>query len=117
MRLPRRRSPNNTRMTPEILLIQSNPRGVKAPRRQLMPTVRTNHHRAEPVNTPSTTVAAEMEFLFAPRPIPAKIAANESIVRGLVRVSRNVETYAPEKLLALALAMAARSAGLVSIVL
>src|SRR5713101_5380204 len=113
MRLTRIRIPNNARMTPETLLIHSNQRGVNLPRSKLRPPVRTNHHRAEPVNTPSTTVAAEMEFLFAPRPIPAKITANE----GLVRVSRNVETYAPEKLLALALAMAARSAGLVSTVL
>jgi len=61
-----------------------------------MPLVRIIHHSVEPENTPSTTAAAEKKLLLAlPIPIPAKMAAKERIVRGLVSVNKNVEAYAP----------------------
>lgn len=72
---------------------------------------------AEPRKTPQTTRRAARGLFFpVPTPSPAKIATNERMVSGLVRVSKNVETYAPRKPVTFE-AVAARSAGLVSNVL
>ena len=83
-------------MAPEILLIQSSHCGFIFFRSRLITLVRIIHHKVEPENTPSTTMVAEKKLLLAlPTPIPAKMAANERIVRGLVSVKKNVEVYAP----------------------
>ena len=84
-------------MTPEILFIPSNHREENFLRSRLMPVVSTHHHKDEPANTPSTTIVAEAVLLFVPPiPNPAKMAANERMVRGFVSVSTKVEAYAPK---------------------
>ena len=88
--------PNMVIMKPEILFIQRSHCAFILCRSRLMHVVRIIHHSVEPVKTPSTTPAAERKLLLAlPTPIPAKMAAKERIVSGLVSVSRNVEAYAP----------------------
>ena len=83
-------------MPPEILLIQRSHCEFIFFRSRLMTLVRIIHHRVEPENTPSTTAVAEKKLLLElPTPIPAKMAAKERIVRGLVSVNKNVEAYAP----------------------
>src|SRR6266487_1009979 len=90
-------TPKRVIMAPEILLIHRSHCGVIFFRSRLIPLVRIIHHKVEPENTPSTTVVAEKKLLLAPpTPIPAKIAAKERIVSGLVSVSKNVEAYAPK---------------------
>jgi hypothetical protein len=63
------------------------------------PPLKSNHHRADPKNTPKTSTAAEVYPAPSPaKPSPAKIAAKERIVKGLVIVSKNVEAYGPANL-------------------
>src|SRR5947209_6765574 len=109
--------PNRIMMLPEALLIHRNHCGVNLARSQLIPPVKIHHQSAEPRNTPHTTSNA-VSGLFAcpPTPMPAKMAANERIVNGLVSVSKKVEMYAPTKVVMVATfsSVAARSAGLES---
>ena len=63
-------------------------------RKRLTPPLNSNHHRADPENTPKTNTAARTYPALSIKPSPAKIAANERIVKGLVSVSKNVEEYA-----------------------
>src|SRR5436305_5185693 len=88
--------PKNVIMTPEILFIHRSHCEFIFFRSRLMPLVRMIHHNVEPENTPSTTAVAERKFLLVlPTPIPAKMAAKERIVRGLVSVNKKVVAYAP----------------------
>src|SRR5579859_1309008 len=117
LKLSNANSPNKIMMTPEALLIHRNHCAVNLSRSQLIAPVKTHHHSAEPRNTPHTTSNA-VSGLFAcpPTPMPAKMAANERIVSGLVKVSKKVEMYAPTKVVmgTTFASAAARSAGLES---
>jgi len=54
---------------------------------------RAPHHRVDPANTPATSVEAlEISRTFVPIPIVVNIAVKASIVSGLVRVMKKVET-------------------------
>ena len=54
--------------------------------------LKMSHQLDEPRKTPMTISPAEgYEFLTAARPKPANMAAKDRIVKGLVRVRRNVE--------------------------
>jgi hypothetical protein len=88
--------PKSVIIIPEIRLIHRSHCGVIFFLNTLIPLVRIIHQRVEPENTPSTTAVAERTLLLAlPTPIPAKMAAKERIVSGLVSVSKKVEAYAP----------------------
>ncbi len=88
--------PKSVIIAPEILFINRSHWEFIFFRSRLMPLVRIIHHKVEPEKTPSTTTVAEKKLLLAlPTPIPAKMAAKERIVRGLVSVNNNVEAYAP----------------------
>src|SRR5512143_69908 len=57
---------------------------------------RRSHQIAEPRNTPSTSIPAEVKPPLVPaKPNPAKTAAKEKIVIGFVSVRRNVEVCIP----------------------
>src|SRR5439155_5564457 len=116
LRLSSASSPKTVITLPDILLIHRSHREVNFPRNRLIPPASRSHQSAEPRNTPQTTSVAERAvFLPPPTPSPAKMAANERMVCGLVSVSSKVETYTPKKLFPSALA--ACSAGLVKTVL
>ena len=83
-------------IAPETRLIHKSHRVFNLFLNRLMTLVRIIHQRFEPENTPSTTTVAETKFLLVlPTPIPAKMAAKERMVSGLVSVKKNVEVYAP----------------------
>ena len=64
-----------------------------------------SHHSREPVKTPKTNKNADDTFSpDAPAPRPAKTAAKDRIVIGLVSVSSKVEVYAPASPLLFAVA-------------
>ena len=63
-------------------------------RNRLTPLLKSSHHRADPKNTPKTSTVARTYPALSTKPSPAKIAANERNVKGLVIVSKNVEEYA-----------------------
>jgi hypothetical protein len=46
-------------IVPEILFTHRSPAGFNLARNIPMPTLRINHHRAEPMNTPKTNTLAE----------------------------------------------------------
>ena len=70
---------------PEILLTHRNPRTESLVRKRLVTPLSTNHHVAEPRNTPRTSDIAERTSPSAPTatPRPANIAAKERIVVGV----------------------------------
>ncbi len=77
---------------PETLLTHRKPLAESLARRRLAAPLSTNHHAAEPRNTPTTsTIARRASPPASPAPRPAKIAAKERIVVGFVSVRRNVE--------------------------
>jgi hypothetical protein len=63
-------------------------------RNRLTPPLKSNHHRADPENTPKTSTVARTYPALSTKPSPAKIAAKERSVKGLVMVSKKVEEYA-----------------------
>jgi hypothetical protein len=85
--------PKSVIIAPEVLLIQSSQRSINFSRNKLILPVNRHHQVAEPRNTPHTTRSA-VSALFPPlpTPMPAKMAANERMVIGLVNVSSKVET-------------------------
>src|SRR5262245_48630211 len=90
--------------TPEIRFTQTSAAGRKRERSSVTLPLSSSHHNADPRKTPATsTVAASVDPLLA-TPNPAKIAAKERMVVGFVRVSKNVEVYAPARLFAVAFA-------------
>jgi hypothetical protein len=60
-------------------------------RNRLTPPLKSNHHRVDPENAPNTSTAAGTYPALSIKPNPAKMAAKERIVKGLVIVSKNVE--------------------------
>ena len=66
--------------------------GVILLRARLTPLLSNNHQLAEPVNIPSTTDATDLKSLppiLAPSPV--KIAANDKIGIGLLKVKKKVD--------------------------
>src|SRR5262245_45068783 len=97
-------SPKRKITAPEMRFTQTSAAGRKRERSNVTPLLNDSHHSADPTKTPRTsTPAASVEPLLA-TPNPAKIAAKERIVVGFVKVSRNVELYAPARLFAVAFA-------------
>src|SRR5215207_4531360 len=85
--------PPNARITaPESRLTQVSCPGRIRKRNLPKPRARINHHSAEPRNTPITRLPALTPGSATPN--PAKIAANDRIVVGLVRVSPKVDEKA-----------------------
>ena len=54
-----------------------------------IPRLRVSHQAAEPKNTPNTRINGEL--VSCVNMVPAKMAANERMVIGLVMVRRKVE--------------------------
>src|SRR5215207_6878418 len=103
-------TPNPLSTIPDTRLTHRSRARSNRPRSRLAPLLSSSHHSAEPANTPSTSTAPDHASPLAPTPAPARIAANERIVIGLVRVSRSVETYAPSSVLPPAVATCAAGA-------
>ena len=83
-------------IVPETRLIHKSHWAFNFFLKRLMALVSIIHQRVEPENTPRTTAVAEIKFLLAlPTPMPAKMAAKERMVSGLVSVKKNVEVKAP----------------------
>src|ERR687889_2318656 len=76
---------------PETTFTALMPRGPTLPRRRLTAVLKSNHHKAEPKNTPPTSSTTEKASAFAPTPTAAKIAAKDRIVVGFVSVRKSVE--------------------------
>jgi hypothetical protein len=75
---------------PEIRFVQRvRPGPASLPRNPPVTRLSASHHIAEPIKTPETTSIPPPDIVVAPR--PAKMAANDKIVMGLVKVSKNVE--------------------------
>ena len=58
IKLRRAPAPNPTMAMPEILFTHRNLAGVKLVRKRLTLPLKTSHHKAEPTNTPNTSIAA-----------------------------------------------------------
>lgn len=56
-----------------------------------MPKLSASHQLAEPAKTPATITSGDP--VFCPIIVPAKIAAKERMVMGLVMVRKKVEIY------------------------
>ena len=92
IRLNSAKTPKPEMINPEILFIHLIPAGLERVRKTLAPLLSKSHHKADPMNTPRTNVAAEKLLPAAlANPTPAKIAVKERIVIGLVRVRSSVE--------------------------
>ena len=95
-------TPKNKIIPPDNRLTHKSHRAVKRPRNILIPPLKSSHQSAEPRKTPPTITILSMlvtltplpglSFVLIPR--PAKMAANERMVCGLVSVSSNVDVYA-----------------------
>lgn len=66
---------------------------VKRSRTLSVTLLRKNHQIAEPMKTPRTRRLLPRWLLAEWSPTPAKIAMNDKIVVGLVRVRKNVDIY------------------------
>ena len=86
--------PKTNNSTPEKRFIALSTSGVTLPRNRLTPKAKIDHHSIDPVKTPTTSNAAAELPLVPVNPIPAKRAAKERIVTGLVMVRNSVERYA-----------------------
>jgi hypothetical protein len=84
-------NPNARIAAPETAFTALMARGPTLSRNKPTPVLKSNHHNAEPANTPPTKRTTEEASAFAPTPTPAKIAPKERIVVGLVSVRKNVE--------------------------
>src|SRR5512135_2282266 len=81
---------------PAILFTHSSIRLSKRFRKRLTAPIRISHQRPEPRKTPAINTVADSRLpRVSARPNPAKTAAREKMVRGLVRVRKNVEVYMP----------------------
>ena len=77
--------PNATRAVPDRRLTQVRPRYETLPRSHPTIPVRRTHHNPDPAQTPSVSAAASAKVVApAAKPKPAKTAANDRIVIGLV---------------------------------
>lgn len=81
--------PNVTMISPETRLIHIMRFWFSRSRINPTPKLSASHQVADPANTPATSTMGE---LVLPRNmVPAKIAANERMVIGLVMVRKKVE--------------------------
>jgi hypothetical protein len=95
--------PNPRMINPEMRFIQRRTMRLIRFRSRLVTPLRSTHQHADPKKTPRTvTAAVEKPPPTFTRPKPANMAAKDKIVSGLVRVSKNVEPYALNKLFWLA---------------
>src|SRR5262249_59124054 len=76
--------------SPEARLAQRRRWCVTLARRRATSPARISHHAAEPPKTPTTRSRPLA-------PMPAKMAAKDMIVIGLLRVRASVEEYAPAR--------------------
>lgn len=91
-RLKRITSPNPVMRTPEILLTHFNSRLVFFRRKKWILLLTKNHHSADPINSPRTNAMIGVRYPYIlVFPKPAKTAAMDRNVTGLVRVTKNVE--------------------------
>src|SRR5690606_16390145 len=87
--------PANPRRTqPEMMLIRRSQAGVTRLRSILTTLRRTSHQAIEPAKTPAMSRLAEVDPSIVATPNPAKMAAKERMVVGLVRVNAKVEANA-----------------------
>lgn len=79
--------------TPEIPLTHFNSRLVFLLRKKWIALLTKNHHSVDPMNSPRTNamIGAGYPYILV-FPKPAKTAAMDRNVTGLVRVTKNVET-------------------------
>jgi hypothetical protein len=91
--------PKPRMIDPEMRFTQSSPERFIRFLSRLVATLRITHQPDDPRKTPKTVIPAE-EYppLRLTKPKPAKMAAKDSIVSGLVRVRKKVEPYAFNKL-------------------
>lgn len=86
------RTPKPAMIIPDPRLTQTRSLAVSLTRSKLTALLKMSHQSAEPQKTPATSTTAEtVSPGVLPRPTPAKMAAKERIVVGLVSVSRSVE--------------------------
>src|SRR5215212_3290469 len=88
-------TPKPRMIVPETRFTQCSASVPSLERNKLVPPLKKSHHSADPENTPATSVAADAyPALVSATPSPAKMAAKEKMVRGLVIVKKNVVAYA-----------------------
>ena len=79
-------------MMPESLFTQTKRSELMVCLKYATMELNINHHSAEPVNTPNIMAVEDVKSdVPEASPRPAKIAVNDNIVTGLVRVKKKVE--------------------------
>jgi len=85
-------TPNAVTITPDTRFTHRNAVVLNRLRNKFVPPLSSSHHAAEPKNTPTTmATAVNLPRSASANPKPAKIAAKDRIVSGLVRVSIKVD--------------------------
>jgi len=84
--------PNPAMIMPETLFTHRIQRGLNLVRNRPTAPLKMSHHRAEPRKTPETSAVAETKSPPLAKPSPANIPTKDTIVIGLDRVRKNVET-------------------------
>ena len=86
-------TPNAIMIAPEIRLTQRNRSMVRKRCPRALVAVLNNHHQApDPENTPNTNISpSTFDISPLPSPNPAKIAVNDKMVNGFVKVRKSVE--------------------------
>ena len=78
-------------IAPEMRLIHAMCVEVRRSRRTPTPKLSVNHQAADPAKTPATMISGEP--VSFPSIVPAKMAAKERMVIGLVMVRKKVDVY------------------------